>query len=92
MVFQKSITLWDFLVHEDMKLSICEPVYSSEEIKAIWHFDAIWNSIDIEPFGDRFDFNSYKKHPKLKELIQAAQECLEILEKRGRMPEDKEIF
>lgn len=88
----KAISLWDFFVNEDMKDYICEPVFSLNEIKAIWKFDSIWESTNIEGIDDQFNSQTYSLYPEIEALVLAAQDSLEVFKKRGEMPEDKNIF
>lgn len=88
----KAISLWDFFVNEDMKHYISEPVFSLNEIKAIWNFDSIWESTNIEEIDDQFNPQTYSLYPEIETLVLAAQDSLEVFKVRGEMPEDENIF
>ncbi len=66
-------------------------VCSDDEIAALKEFDAVWQQVGARTSSTLPSIRRVQKLPEWVDLREAAATALDVLERRGRMPEDREI-
>lgn len=66
-------------------------VYTSREAEALRRFEGVWKATTDAVPDDYPSLRAVQALPAWQELQTAAASALDILEQRGRMPEDREV-
>lgn len=75
---------WD----PDFEAQLAGPAYSPEEVEALRRFDAVWEEVFDSTPNPLPALAVLQQSAPWLQLREAAAECLAIMNKRGRLPED----
>jgi hypothetical protein len=82
----------DWIAHDDPLKDCDDPVFSAEERQAILQFHKAWNKVCDRTPRQLPSLVVLFSDPMWEELRKAAAEALSVFIKRGKFPEDDEVF